>query len=81
MDMTEDSLYEMAKRIMRQAADSYDPFERIEVKGPFEGKVPFSDGSSYQFTNGKAMIHRKNLQEAYNIGCYRLTRRRSRRQP
>jgi hypothetical protein len=74
--MNEETMYEMARRIAREAAERYDPFERVEVRGPFEGSVIFSDGRSYRFSDGKAMIHRKNLNEAYNLGCKRTTRRR-----
>lgn len=74
--MSEETLYEMAKRIAKEAADRYDPFQRVEVKGPFEGLVMFSDGTIYRFSEGKAMVHRRNLNEAYNLGCKKTTRRR-----
>lgn len=68
--------YELAKKIARQAAANYDPFEKVQVAGPFEGNVIFSDGSSYHFKDGLAMVHRKNLNEAFNLGCRRLRSRR-----
>lgn len=72
----DDKGYELARRIARQAAVDYDPFQRVQVAGPFEGNVVFSDGSTYNFKGGLAMIHRKNLNEAFNLGCRRLRSRR-----
>jgi len=68
--------YKLARKILRQAVEKYDPFAKVQVKGPFEGNIVFPDGSSYHFKNGLAMVHRKNLNEAYNLGCKRTTRRR-----
>jgi hypothetical protein len=48
----------------------------VEVRGPFEGSVVFSDGSIYNFKEGIAMVHRRNLSEAYNLGCKKTSRRR-----
>jgi hypothetical protein len=50
----------------------YDPLERVMVKCPLDGIVTFSDGMSYRFIGGVAAVRRKNLQEAYEMGCRRL---------
>jgi hypothetical protein len=76
--MSKDSLYEIAGKIAKQAAADYDPFEKIEVKGPLEGSTVFADGQIYHFKNGRGFVHRKNLGEAYNLGFRRI---RPRRQP
>jgi hypothetical protein len=73
--MKEETMYEMARRVAQSAARRYDPFEKFEVRGPFEGSAVFSDGSIYIFKNGLALVHRKNLAEAYNLGCKRTNRR------
>lgn len=67
-------MYEAAKKIAQMAAKAYDPMQRIEVRGPFDGLVSFPDGQSYKFENGIAMIHRKNLSQAINMGCRRPPR-------
>jgi hypothetical protein len=76
--MEKETLYEIARKIARQAAAEYDPFEKIEVRGPLEGGVVFADGQIYKFKNGRGFVHRKNLGEAYNLGFKRV---RPRRQP
>jgi hypothetical protein len=68
----DDKGYQLAKRIIKRAAESYNPFEKVRVRGPLDGIVSFSDGSLYKFSDGISMIHRKNLPEAYNLGCRRL---------
>lgn len=70
--MEKESLYEIARKIARQAAAEYDPFEKIEVKGSLEGSVVFADGQIYNFKNGRGFVHRKNLNEAYNLGFKRV---------
>lgn len=74
--MDDSKHYELARKIARRAAANYDPFAKVEVSGPFEGNVIFSDGSSYHFKGGTALIHRKNLNEAFNLGCRRVRSRR-----
>jgi len=64
-----DNLYYMARKLAIQAMSEYNPFVRVRVNGPFEGSVVFSDGSIYEFSAGQAEIHRKNLPEAYSLGC------------
>jgi hypothetical protein len=64
-----DNLYYMARKLATKAMSEYDPFVRVRVNGPFEGSVVFSDGTIYKFSNGQAEIHRKNLPEAYSLGC------------
>ena len=76
--MSKDPHYDIVSKIAKQAASRYDPFERIEVRGPFEGAVVFADGQTYHFKNGRGFVHRKNLGEAYNLGFKRV---RPRRQP
>jgi hypothetical protein len=78
MDMDDKRMYEAAKKIAQMAAKAYDPMERVEVRGPFHGLVSFPDGQSYKFTDGIAMIHRKNLSQAINMGCRRVVTRSSR---
>jgi len=67
-----DKGYELAKKIISRAVQDYDPFERVRVGRPLDGIVTFSDGTSYNFVNGVAEVRRKNLQEAYEMGCRRL---------
>jgi len=74
--MSDDNGYDLAKKIAQRATENYDPFYRVEVRGPLEGNVVFSDGSIYNFKEGIAMVHRRNLSEAYNLGCKRTSRRR-----
>jgi hypothetical protein len=74
MDMEDKRLYEAAKKIAQMAAREYDPMQRVEVRGPFEGIVSFPDGQYYTFSDGKAMIHRKNLSQAINMGCRRVVK-------
>jgi hypothetical protein len=64
--------YHLARKVARQAAADYNPFEKVTVRGPLEGNVTFSDGSIYIFREGMARIHRKNLNEAFNLGCRRV---------
>ena len=64
--------YELAKKVISRAVAEYDPFERVMVNCPFDGIVTFSDGASYKFVDGVAAVRRKNLQEAYEMGCRRL---------
>lgn len=71
-----DKFYQLARKVARQAAADYDPFAKVKVRGPFEGNVAFPDGSIYTFKDGVALVHRKNLNEAFNLGCRRVRTRR-----
>ena len=69
-----DNLYYMARKLIAKAMSEYNPLIRIKVNGPLEGSVTFSDGTIYKFFNGQSEIHRKNLSEAYSLGCRRAHR-------
>jgi hypothetical protein len=72
--MDNDNMYQMARKVMLDAAAAYDPMKRVEVIGPFDGLITFSSGHAYKFVDGRAMIPRKLLNEAYNMGCKRSRR-------
>jgi hypothetical protein len=75
IDMDDERMYEAAKKIAQMAARNYNPMERVAVRGPFQGLVTFPDGQFYTFADGIAMIHRKNLSQAINMGCRRVIKR------